>query len=119
MQEEPIPVFGDGSTRRDYTYVKDTVAGIISAMSYSGSDYEIINLGNNRTITLSEMIATIETSFGKKAIINRLPMQPGDVPKTYANITKAQQLLNYNPTTPFETGVDLFKDWFLKTQIPV
>lgn len=118
MAEEPIPVFGDGSTRRDYTYVKDTVAGIMSAMAYEDSPYEIINLGNNRTITLSEMIATIENSFGKKAIINRLGMQPGDVPKTYANISKAQKLLNYNPTTPFETGIDLFRDWFLATQVP-
>ncbi|MFK7809939.1 MAG: NAD-dependent epimerase/dehydratase family protein [Saprospiraceae bacterium] len=119
MQEEPIPVFGDGSTRRDYTYVKDTVAGIISAMAYEGSEYEIINLGNNRTITLSEMIATIENSFGKKAIINRMDMQPGDVPKTFANIEKAKRLLNYNPTTPFETGIDLFRDWFLETQVTV
>jgi UDP-glucuronate 4-epimerase len=118
MSGEEIPVFGDGTTRRDYTYVKDTVAGIISAMSYEDSPYEIINLGNNRTITLTEMIETIENSFGKKAIINRLPMQPGDVPKTFANITKAQKLLNYNPTTPFETGIDLFRDWFLETQIP-
>lgn len=118
MQEEPIPVFGDGNTRRDYTYVKDTVAGIISAMSYEKTPYEIINLGNNRTITLSEMIAAIENSFGKKAIIDRLPMQPGDVPKTFANISKAQELLNYNPTTPFETGIDLFRDWFLETQVP-
>ncbi len=117
LQNEPIPVFGDGSTRRDYTYVKDTVAGIIGAINYEGSDYEIINLGNNRTITLSEMIATIETSFGKKAIINRLPMQPGDVPKTYANISKAQRLLGYQPSTSFETGIDLFRDWFLATQI--
>jgi len=92
MNGVEIPVFGDGTTRRDYTYVKDTVAGIMSAM--------------------------IENSFGKKAIINRLPMQPGDVPKTFANISKAQKLLNYNPTTPFETGIDLFRDWFLETQIP-
>jgi UDP-glucuronate 4-epimerase len=119
MQDEAIPVFGDGSTRRDYTYVKDTVAGIMGAMTYDGSPYEIINLGNNRTITLTEMIAAIEHSFGKKAIINRLPMQAGDVPKTYANIRKAQQLLNYQPTTPFEEGIDLFRDWFLKTQVTV
>ncbi len=118
MNGVEIPVFGDGTTRRDYTYVKDTVAGIMSAMSYEDSPYEIINLGNNRTITLTEMIETIENSFGKKAIINRLPMQPGDVPKTFANISKAQKLLNYNPTTPFETGIDLFRDWFLETQIP-
>ncbi len=117
MQEETIPVFGDGSTRRDYTYVKDIVAGIVASINYEGSDYEIINLGNNRTITLSEMIETIETSFGKKAIINRLPMQPGDVPATYANIDKAKKLLNYKPTTSFETGMDLFRDWFFETQV--
>ena len=117
LAEEPIPVFGDGSTRRDYTYVKDTVSGILGAINYKDSDYEIINLGNNRTITLSEMIQTIENSFGKKANINRLPMQPGDVPKTFANISKAQQLLNYHPTTSFETGIDLFRDWFIATQV--
>ncbi len=117
MSGDPIPVFGDGSSRRDYTFVADTVAGIMGAIEYQGSNYEIINLGNNRTVTLSEMIAAIETSFGKKAIINRLPMQPGDVPKTYANIDKAQQLLSYNPTTSFEKGIDLFRDWFMTTQI--
>ena len=119
LQGEPIPVFGDGTTRRDYTYVQDTVTGIVNAMAYESSPYEIINLGNSRTITLSEMIAAIENSFGKKAIINRLPMQPGDVPETYADISKATKLLNYQPTTPFETGIELFKEWFMKTQVPV
>ena len=112
LENEPIPVFGDGSTRRDYTYVEDIVSGIIAAMSYDQSNYEIINLGNNRTVTLSEMIETIEKVFNKKAIINRLPMQPGDVPKTYANVSKAQRLLNYQPSLSFEEGIERFKEWY-------
>lgn len=112
LENEAIPVFGDGSTRRDYTYVADIVSGIMAAAEYDKSNYEIINLGNNRTITLSHMIETIERVFNKKAIINRLPMQPGDVPKTYANINKAQQLLNYHPGTTFEEGIEKFKAWY-------
>ncbi|MEL6924386.1 MAG: GDP-mannose 4,6-dehydratase, partial [Bacteroidota bacterium] len=112
MAGTPIPVFGNGSTRRDYTFIDDIVSGILSAIIYQGSDYEIINLGNHRTITLSEMIATIEKVFGKKAIINRMPMQPGDVPKTFADISKAQQLLGYRPGTSFEEGIEAFKRWF-------
>ena len=114
LDSEPIPVFGDGSTQRDYTFVEDIVAGILAAVEYDKSPYEIINLGNNRTVSLSEMIATIEDSFGQKAIINRLPMQAGDVPRTFANISKAQELLGYNPTTNFEEGIEKFKDWFFK-----
>lgn len=112
LKNEAIPVFGDGSTRRDYTFVEDIVSGIVAAIDYDDSIYEIINIGNNRTISLSHMIHTIERSFGVKAIINRLPMQPGDVPRTYANISKAQTLLGYNPTTSFEDGIEKFKDWF-------
>ena len=112
LANEAIPVFGDGSSRRDYTFVDDIVAGIVAAIAYEDSIYEIINIGNNRTISLSQMIYTLEQSFNVKAKINRLPMQPGDVPKTYANISKAQTLLGYNPTTSFEEGIDKFKEWF-------
>lgn len=112
LENQPIPVFGDGSTRRDYTYVADIVSGILAAVDYDKSNYEIINLGNNRTITLSHMIETIEKVFQKKAIIDRLPMQPGDVPETYANISKAQRLLNYQPATVFEEGIENFREWY-------
>lgn len=106
-----IPVFGDGSTRRDYTYVGDIVAGIRAALTYEDSLYEVINLGNGRTISLAEMIQAVETVVGKKAIINRLPEQPGDVPQTYASIDKAQELLKYAPQTTFLEGVKHFLAW--------
>ena len=108
---EPIPVFGDGSTRRDYTYIADIVEGIIGSLHYSGSNYEVINLGNDQTVTLSEMIATIETVVGKKAIINRLPEQPGDVPQTWADVSKAKELVGYAPSITFKEGVEQFYKW--------
>jgi UDP-glucuronate 4-epimerase len=108
---EPIPVFGDGSTRRDYTFIEDIVTGILGSLHYQGSNYEIINLGNDQTVTLSEMIATIEEVVGKKAIINRLPQQPGDVPQTWADVTKAGELFGYKPTITFKEGVTAFYQW--------
>ncbi|MEM1318942.1 MAG: GDP-mannose 4,6-dehydratase [Bacteroidota bacterium] len=113
MDGEPIPVYGDGSSRRDYTFIDDLLKGVRAAMSYRDSNYEIINLGNHRTVSLSEMISTIENVFGKKAIINRLPMQPGDVPQTYADISKAKRLLGYDPQTSFREGIEAFKTWLL------
>ena len=115
---EEIPVFGDGSSRRDYTYVGDIVSGIIGAIHYQDSMYEIINLGNSRTVSLSEMIEGIEKVLGKKANINRLPMQAGDVPQTYADISKAQRLLNYQPNTRFEDGLLEFRKW-LEVSSPI
>jgi len=109
---QPIPVFGDGSTSRDYTYVEDTIRGIEAAIRYDQSDFEIINLGNHQTVTLAELIAAIEKICGKKAIIDRQPEQPGDVPQTYADISKARRLLNYRPETILETGLVRFYDWF-------
>ena len=108
---EPIPVFGDGSTRRDYTYIADIVEGILGSLHYKGSNYEVINLGNDQTVTLSQMIETIEDVVGKKAIIDRQPEQPGDVPQTWADVTKAGRLFNYKPTTTFKQGVEKFVDW--------
>ena len=108
---EAIPVFGDGSSRRDYTFIEDILKGIRGAIDYRDSKYEIINLGNHNTVSLSEMIATIEEVFGQKAIINRLPNQPGDVPQTYADISKAQKLLGYQPKTNFHEGIQAFKNW--------
>lgn len=108
---EPIPVFGDGSTRRDYTFIKDIVEGIIGSLHYDKTPYEVINLGNDQTVTLSEMIRTIEEVVGKSAIISRLPQQPGDVPQTWADVAKAGELFGYKPTTNFKEGVQRFVDW--------
>jgi UDP-glucuronate 4-epimerase len=109
---EPIPVFGDGSTRRDYTFIDDIVEGIIGSLHYTGSNYEVINLGNDQTVTLSEMIETIEEVVGKQAIIDRQPEQPGDVPQTWADVAHANELFNYKPTTSFKDGVTAFHDWW-------
>lgn len=108
---EPIPVFGDGSTRRDYTFVGDTVEGIIGALHYDQTNFEVVNLGNNRTVSLSEMIETIEAVLGKKAIVDRLPEQPGDVPQTWADISKAGRLFGYAPATTFQSGLEQFVAW--------
>ena len=113
---EAIPVFGDGSSSRDYTYVGDAVKGIEAAISYKSSNFEIINLGNHRSITLSDLILAIEDSCGKSAIIDRQPEQPGDVPQTYADIQKANKLLRFQPSTDLKTGLDNFYSWYLKTQ---
>ena len=114
---EPINFFGEGNTLRDYTFVKDTVAGIVAAMKYDQSNFEIINLGNNNPVTLSQLVSTIEKILDKKAILNKLPMHEGDVPVTCADITKAQQLLNYQPATKLEDGLTEFVNWALKNFI--
>jgi UDP-glucuronate 4-epimerase len=95
-----------------YTY-DDIVDGIIKALTYKASMYEIINIGNNQPVTLAELVSTIETVAGKKAIIERLPEQPGDVPITYADISKAKRLLNYNPETSLEEGIKSFYNWYI------
>ena len=109
---EPIPVFGDGSTRRDYTFIEDIVTGIIGSLHYQGSNYEVINLGNDQTVTLSEMIETIETVMAKKAVINYLPEQPGDVPQTWADVSYAKELFDYTTSTLFKEGVTQFYQWW-------
>ncbi len=108
----PIPVFGDGSTRRDYTYIEDVIKGVRAAIDYAETDFEIINLGGSRTIELGELIALLEKNLGRKAIIKRLPPQAGDVPATFADIAKGRRLLGYNPNTPLETGIERFVKWF-------
>lgn len=108
---EPIPVFGDGRTRRDYTYVDDVVEGIRRAIEYTGSPFEVINLGNHRTIALEEMIGALEATLGARARIERLPPQPGDVPQTWADTRKAGLLLDYRPDTPFHEGLRRFAAW--------
>lgn len=106
-----IPVFGDGTTRRDYTFVDDIVAGIVAAMGYTATPYEVINLGNDRTVSLSEMIAGLESALGVRAQLDRQPEQPGDVPQTWASVEKAGRLLDYHPRTDFPSGLRHFADW--------
>jgi len=113
---EPIPVFGNGNTSRDYTYIDDIIQGIMSAIK-KVKGYEIINIGESKTITLSNLIAIIENTVGEKAIVNRLPIQPGDVEKTFADISKAKQLLGYNPKTNIEDGIKKFVEWISNKQI--
>ncbi len=110
---KPIPVFGDGSTARDYTFVTDTVDGIV-ACTRKEIGYEIFNLGESQTVTLSYLIELLEKSLGKKAVINRLPPQPGDVPITFADISKAKRMLGYNPQVKIEEGIPRFVEWFRK-----
>lgn len=109
---KPIPVFGDGKTRRDYTYVDDIIQGVCAAIDYDKTLHEVINLGESQTVELQELITLIETSLGKKATIDRKPIQPGDVPQTFADITKAKALLNYDPQTKINDGIEKFVEWF-------
>ena len=117
LNNEPIPLYGDGTTSRDYTYIDDIVSGILLSFKYLKEHqnvYEIINLGSNNPISLIEMVQTIEKVLNKNAIINRLPMQPGDVDITYADISKAKKLLGYNPSITFKEGIEQFANWYLK-----
>jgi UDP-glucuronate 4-epimerase len=108
---KPIPVFGNGASGRDYTFYRDIVNGIVAALSHNCA-FEVFNLGNSHPVDLNTLISTIEASLGKKADIQRLPEQPGDVPITYADISKAQRLLGYSPQTSFRQGVDEFVSWY-------
>jgi UDP-glucuronate 4-epimerase len=110
---KPIDKYGDGTTARDYTFCHDIVDGIIGALNYrSGPICDIFNLGGSQTVTLNDLIATIEASVGRKAQINQLPDQPGDVPLTSADVSKANRLLNFKPTTTIAQGVPTFVEWF-------
>lgn len=111
-----LTMFGDGTSQRDYTFIDDVVAGVLSALD-ADLDFEIINLGNCRTVMLRDFIALIEEACSRKARIRKLPMQPGDVRLTCADITKAQQLLGYNPQTPIEEGVRIFVDWYRREMV--
>ena len=113
---QPIEQFGDGTTRRDYTYIDDVIQGTMAALDYEGSRFDIFNLGESDTIQLKDLIVAIENALGKKAKINQLPEQPGDMPLTCADISKARKLLGYNPTTPLSQGLPKFIDWFLQIQ---
>ncbi|MFP3832423.1 GDP-mannose 4,6-dehydratase [Chryseobacterium sp. SIMBA_028] len=112
-----IPFYGDGNTARDYTYVDDIIDGVTKSILYleKNSDvYEILNLGENQVITLNDMVATIENAMSMTAVRKNLPMQPGDVTKTNADITKAKVLIGYQPSTDFQNGIKKFVEWFLR-----
>jgi len=116
INNEPIQIFGDGTTERDYTYIDDIINGIIKAIDFiiQNNDYQIFNLGESKTISLERMIKTIETSLGKKAQKEWLPMQPGDVIRTYADISKSKKMLGYNPKVDFELGIQKFIEWLIR-----
>lgn len=119
MNGQPIPQYGDGTTRRDYTYIDDIVAGIRAAIRYDATPYEIINLGNHQTITLRELIGELEAAFGVQATIDYQPEQPGDVPVTYADVAKARRLLGYQPQVAVPEGLRRFAAWYHQTYAPV
>jgi UDP-glucuronate 4-epimerase len=112
---QPIDQFGNGSTRRDYTYIDDIIQGTMASLDYSGPLYDVFNLGESQTIQLKDLISAIENALGKRAKINRLAEQPGDMLRTYADISKARKLLGYNPTTKLIEGLPKFVEWFLQT----
>lgn len=119
LEGKEIPMYGDGSTSRDYTYVDDIVDGICKSCDYTFNNnnvYEIINLGSNNPISLKEMIEVIGRTLGIEPVIKELPMQPGDVDRTYADINKAKKLLNYEPKTSFNDGIRKFIDWYLNSK---
>jgi UDP-glucuronate 4-epimerase len=111
---QEIPMFGDGSTSRDYTYVTDILDGVLKALDWAKRHFgchELVNLGESRTIALSDMIQVIAEEMGKRPIIRRLPMQPGDVNRTFADVSKARRLLGYDPSVEFRDGVRRFVEW--------
>jgi UDP-glucuronate 4-epimerase len=111
MAGEPIDQYGDGTTARDYTYVEDIIQGVLAAGDYAASDFEIINLGGSVANTLTTLIQDLEEILGKKARINHLPEQPGDVPLTFADVSKARRLLGYSPGTPLKQGLEKYVEW--------
>lgn len=107
----PVPVYGDGTTSRDYTYVDDVVRGVRAAMDYDASPYEVINLGNRQSVPLRRMIDGLERALGVTATIDQQPEQPGDVPHTWASVDKARALLGFEPATSYDDGVTRFAEW--------
>jgi UDP-glucuronate 4-epimerase len=111
LDSEPLRMFGDGTTYRDYTYIDDIVAGVVAALD-ADFGYEIVNLGNSQTVMLHNFIALVEELVGRKANVVQTPPQPGDVPRTYADVSKARRLLGYDPKTPFAEGMARFVEWY-------
>lgn len=116
LEDRPITLYGGGDTRRDYTFVDDTVRGIRAAMDYGASPFEIVNLGNNHTVSLLELVRALEEVLGTAARVEWQPEQPGDVPQTWADITKAERLLGYRPATPLRKGLDRFAAWLRESR---
>ena len=118
LDGKPIDKYGKGDTARDYTFISDIVNGILGALAYTENTdapkCSIFNLGGSQTVTLNELIASIENALGKKATINEMPEQPGDVPLTSADVSKAARLLDFKPTTHIDTGIPKFVEWFLE-----
>jgi len=112
---KPIPFFGDGSTARDYTYIDDIMDGVSAALDRP-FPYEVFNLGESATVTLKELVKTLERVIGKPALIQPMPTQPGDVEITFADVSKARRLLGYNPTTSITRGLTSFNDWYVRTK---
>ncbi|MEW9699932.1 SDR family NAD(P)-dependent oxidoreductase [Paenibacillus sp. SI8] len=111
LNEEPISLFGDGTSSRDYTFVDDIVSGIRKSIELEISGYQVFNLGNDQPTGLLELVQILEENLGKKAIIDWKPMQVGDVPKTWADIQKSRELLGYSPSTSFQQGIAEFAKW--------
>jgi UDP-glucuronate 4-epimerase len=109
---KPVPRYGDGSTARDYTYIDDIVDGIMAAAAYDGDPFDIFNLGGSQTTTLAGLITAVEEALGKKATIQELPLQAGDVPLTYADVSKSKRLLGYSPHTPIQEGIPKYVEWY-------
>lgn len=117
LRGEPIPFYGDGSTERDYTWIEDIIQGVTAAVDRSRAvpgEFQIINLGESRTTSLSRLVELIADAAGVTPVLNRMPLQPGDVNRTFADVSRAKELLGYRPTTPVETGIPRFMEW-LKT----
>ena len=112
---KPIPVFGDGSTARDYTFITDILEGVL-ACTRKEFGYEVFNLGESQTVTLARLIELLEAALGRKAVLNRQPAQPGDVPITFANIEKARAGLGYAPGVKIDRGIPLFVEWFRRSR---
>lgn len=119
LDGKPIPFYGDGTTRRDYTYIDDIVTGVRAAMDYDATPYEVVNLGNNRTVSLAELVQQLERALGVEATIERLPNQPGDVPQTWADVDKPNRLFAYRPQTELSQGLNLFSKWLRRTDAHV
>jgi UDP-glucuronate 4-epimerase len=114
---KPVPIFGDGSTGRDYTYVDDIVAGVMAALEYewppkAARSFEVFNLGNSRPVELAELVRLLEETTGRKALRDQKPLQPGDVPITWADISKSSRVLGYRPSTSLEDGLKKFVAWY-------
>ena len=120
-QGEEIPMFGDGSSQRDYTYIEDILQGVEGGLEWVHAhegQYEIVNLGESRTVSLREMISVLGEEMGVKPRIRRLPDQPGDVSRTFADISRAKRLLGYDPSWDFRKGIRAFIEWYREDRGP-